>query len=550
MNNHITIYLDNIKVNHTDWQGGDFEVTKSFDKKLDYTTDIEFFGDAYLYLKEKLVDNRITATNMLVPTPTGTQITPVKTINTVLVKVYDNCCGTANLIFDGQVENLSFDDIRCSIKATLIENGIYKKIQNYYLNKSRVFDNKILEKVGYCTEPTPSFIHSAIILITFFVKIIVTNILILMRITLIFLEALDFLLGAIGIDVDLSPVEFIENVFQDINEFAFDCLKVHPVAYIKDYIQDIADQCGIEKVESEIYFSTSSPYSDTIMLQAEAKEGFRIDKNPNYKGFIPENEPLYGAYEFLDMICKPFNADWRVINKVLYIKHKSHWISGELLNLPSNVKIEEYNSNDNENPAYITVEFTMDSLDTVGNTAKNVWYKKLIDFNRPVANFQKGNKTFNIPFGMHRQVNDGVQDSTTWFWINDSIIAPLISLIFARSPSEVDKLLLLEKGLAVTPKLLIWDKNAKRIKDLNKAYHVKENGKNGELAKFFESENPRAVGFKFFSYNIQTDPLKCEEFAMYADSLGKRLRTSQGYAVINELKVNYTKRTIGFSGVI
>ena len=548
MRNHITIYLDNIKLADTDWTGGEFEITKSFDKKSDYTTDIEFFNTAYQYIKDKLINNRITSINQPVPTPNGVVVMPVKTINTVIVKVYDNCCGDNKLIFNGKVENISYDAIRCSIKATLIENTIYTKLENYYFNKSRYFDTKNLPKVGYCAEPTPKFIHDFIVIITFIVKILVGAVLLSMRVILIFLEVLDFLLGAIGIDVDISPVEFIENIFKAFNEFAFDCLKVHPSPYVREIVNDFIVESGISRFVSEVYNAPASPYYNSLFFQAEVKEGYLRESNENKLGLIPENEPVFSAIEILDMICKPFNSEWRVIGNILYIKHKNEWLNSELLEIPNDLKTEEYNTKDDINPAYAQVEFTIDGIEQNGNTAKNVWYKKILEFNSPPANFQKGKKSFNIPLGMHRQVNDGVDRSVTWFWIEDSIISPAISLIFARSPSEVDKLLSLSNGTCLTPKLLIWNETTQRIENLNKPYHLKENGVNGELAKYFETENPRINGYNFFQYTITTEPLKCADFNKYAESLGKRLKTRQGFAIISELRVNYTKRTITFSG--
>lgn len=555
MKNHITIYLDNIKLADTDWAGGEFEITKSFDKKADYTTDIEFFGNAYQYIKDKLIDNRITSINQPVPTPNGVVVMPVKAINTVIVKVYDNCCGDNKLIFNGKVENISYDAIRCSIKATLIENTIYTKLENYYFNKSRYFDTKNLPKVGYCAEPTPKFIHDFIVIVAFFAKVIlfivVSGLFPILLVIELLDEVLEFLgFGGIDFDssADFSVIDILSDLFKSINEFSFDCLKVHPAPYVREIVNDFIIECGIDSFVSEVYNAPASPYYNTLFFQAEVKEGYLKESNENKLGLIPENEPVYSAIEILDMICKPFNSEWRVIGNILYIKHKNEWLNSELLDVPDNLKTEEYNTKDDINPAYAQVEFTTDGTDNSGNTAKNVWYKKILEFNSPPANFQKGKKSFSIPLGMHRQVNDGVDRSVTWFWIEDSIISPAISLIFARSPSEVDKLLSLSNGTCLTPKLLIWNETTQRIENLNKPYHLKENGINGELAKYFETENPRINGYKFFQYTITTEPLKCVDFNKYADSLGKRLKTRQGFAIISELRVNYTKRTITFSG--
>lgn len=551
MTNHLTMYVDNLLLQDDEWQSGEIEITKTFDRRAGYSTDVEFFGRAYAYIKDKLVDNRVSTLNQTVPTPVGSVSFEVKTIVPVIVKIFDNCCGSRKLIFEGKVENITYDALRCTIKATLIEISPYLRVENYYINKSRFFDTKNLPKVGYCVEPTPNFIHDIIIVLTFIVKILVGAVLLSMRVILIVLEVIDFLLGALGIDVDISPVEFIERIFKEFNEFAFDCLKVHPAPYVRDILQDIAEQCGIVSVESDFFHNPASPYYNTVFFQAEVKEGYLREGNENRLGFIQENEPVYGASEFLDMLCSVFNANWLIIDKVLYIKHKSEWNNSEIIEFPSDVRTHEYTSREDINPAYAEVQFTLDGTDQRGNLSKNVWYKNILEFNNPPSNLQKGKKSYNIPFGMHRQVNDNIDRSVTWYWINDSVLSPLINVVFARDPSEVDGLLSLSNGTCMQPKLLVWDATRQRIADFNKAYRLREaDGSDGALAKFFMSENPRTTGYKFFQYNIATEPLNCAEFERYTQSLGKRLSTVKGLAFINELRINYTRRTITFSGQI
>jgi hypothetical protein len=560
--NHISIYLDGIRVADNDWVGTNIEVNQTFDNKSDYTTDVEFYGAAYQLIKKKLIDNRVTFVNMDEPTPDGVKNIPVQTITIMNVKIFDNCCGSNVLIFDGRLDNLSFSPKFCKVKATLIQNTIYTEISKYYLNKSGAFNSKKLNYVGYCAEPTPNFIHDFIVVIGFFAKWVMILAIGALFPTFLILEiilkALKFFLGVIGIHLnfDLNLFDVVKNLFRAVNEFVFDCLKMHPSAYVRDFVQDIVDNCGVTGGwVSPIFNDAGSPYYNTVWFQAEVSEGIIKDDNSNFLGFISANSPVYAANDFLDMICKAFDAEWRVIGDTLIIKHKTQWLNSEILPIFPSTKTEDYNTNDNENPAYGDIQFTIDGMDQKGNTARNVWYRKILEWNSPPAFFKKGNKTFSIPFAPHRQVNDGVDRSVTWYWINDSILSPVIDLIFARDPSEVDKLLSLSNGIALTPKLLIWDENTERISELNKYYHVKDidsdgNEIEGELARYFDFENPRANGFKFFQFTIQSDPLTCKDFTYYSKGLGKRIRTAQGLAVINNVKINYSTREITYSGVV
>lgn len=513
--------------------------------------------------------------------------------NGVPVKIYDDCTeevtGSAHLLLDGLFRGAeaSWCQGDCFIKVTAIEETVSTRAEDC-LKSTLIADNRngfksqVHPRMVYCDQLRPGWLHHTIlalgsiaVLILYVLTPVVLVITVIIDIINVIIDAVNVLPG-----VDIAPIDFDGNASTDfLQEYAqfrqrlidaiIGCGAKHPSPLVRSYLNNVCSICGLT-LQSSIFTDPASDYYNTVLLNAPTTEGTR----DNGVTYIDDNEPYETGDTFLQKLAITFNARRRIIGSTLYFERKDHLPNGTWID-PQVLKAEGrlvghvcYKWNTDPIPAFATVGFTEDALDTVGNEARG-YYKDIVEWNNPYLPVQTGERKIQFPFGMLRCRRDGGSDIlegyTVVFWMADPI-------------NQHSNALLLERGLTALPKLIVWDGNidfglARRFdvpgyfkpfnENYNFPFHVNEfnvapntgypqNAPNmGIYGRFHAIENPkvhntRGVDFDFtFEYNAN-DLLTMNPFSTVPVDPADNGTTIDGE--ITSITINVTERTILVAG--
>lgn len=139
------------------------------------------------------------------------------------------------------------------------------------------------------------------------------------------------------------------------------CGREHPAPFIRDYIQNVCDKCGVvvDAISAPVFFATHlsmttssgwidseiNPHYNATWLEPKIKKGVRRFKdlwasmtyqNPDNTTFFQvENAPIYALSDFLDKLKPIYNSEWRIrkINGqyVLMFLRSDWWLQGKYI---------------------------------------------------------------------------------------------------------------------------------------------------------------------------------------------------------------------------
>lgn len=382
------------------------------------------------------------------------------------VQIYeDNCCDTPILLFEGIVRGDGIDWCygECSVRVSLIEQTD-EVLKVNCLQSTIVSDNwngfqqANHPRVKYCVELRPDVVAYCILVLGSVVNIIWLLLYPIAFVLLLIIETVNFVIETFGlgggIDFDGNQQTNFLQEFQAfinvLNERLVSCGRVHPSPFVRSYIQNVCDKCGLG-FSSTIYNSSTSEYYNAMYFNAPVEKG-TYDDDIKY---IVDNQPIDTLDSFLTKLKTVHNADFDVIDGILYFERKDFFYSGEIyvsyLSLDGVQRIKEklcFNFRDEERPAYGSFEYSKDAMDVCGNEAIFRFNNK-VEWNLPYSPLQSGHKDVFLPFSTPRFRDDGID--------NDILNAFQSQPLFGETIQAHQGVLILANHLSFTPKLLIWD---------------------------------------------------------------------------------------------
>lgn len=521
----------------------DFSVTRK--RKEDgggaistFSAELTFYDDGYDILKASLID-------------------PVNGFNEVVyVKVYDDCCGGA--AFHGQIMGDAIDWCYpdCAIRANIVQiDEELSCIQNTLITVGN-FGRKQHYPMRYCVEMRPQFIQILVNLFALIAEAIVT---VVFGITLIFS----------WLDKDLK------NKFQDsyykITDTLIPCRNKHPSAYVKDYIINVCNHCGLT-FESSIF--DTSVYQDLMLINAFPKKGRGISDPDN--SLIYENEPIETLETlFIDYLMPMFNADYRIYNGKLIFERKdyflnlSQWMDTEQLMNEGSIVDNKicYSWIDKERYSFGEYEWQTDAIDFVSSEGLERW-NDIVEWNPPAypagqqySPAQRKSKQVFLAGALTRSPGDGLQNV-----FSSPVYLQNADVLFMNQHNCFKyKFVITSRQLASTGRINPYYSNTFTGQPIpgvgefdryNYPLWFKEgiNGvygyQNNLYSMFHYIDNPRWPTATKFNFEF-TMQFECDDLVTFGFEKYVRLYVANQWrnGIVEEININYINRTIRVKGI-
>lgn len=363
-------------------------------------------GEGYGYIKKWLVDDPSASFNVL----------EVR-LQHVGLGYYNNWELSSEGIewCEGEICNFSVTLKQTDPSLQCIRNTVIADDwQGWFPKSGKPLNGKQHPRFSYCNEMRPNgmlvvlwwMVSQINVILIPFLQILATIFAILNLIQ----QAVNFirnLLGKDPVDWGIPTGSEIKEVYAQFYIESAGCGREHPAPYIRDYIRNVCDKCGviIEPKNIEIFFreyidiETSADrsagrafqnrynphYRATYLAPVSQKGVRRFDRLNIFSGPVKdtttfwqyENQPLLTLDMFLDELKGVYNASWRIENNKLYFKRKDYWLNDdEIFDFSSGAPDNEllihglcYEWNENKLPTYIDGLYSLDAADTPGNAA-------------------------------------------------------------------------------------------------------------------------------------------------------------------------------------
>lgn len=569
-----------VKINGTPIQGRiegleDFTLNYSRDSETgrtqkSYTNQLKFYDDAFNIIYPLMVAN-----------PNGLN-------QSANVEVWDDCCNAPvyrDLIIRGDMVDFCTGD--CFVTARLTRQDPDELIYQC-LNKNEISSNKNgyfnhqpnnqpkFPLVVYCNELRPNWLMAVMLSIVFFnlyvgitfigflipvIAVIIINLFLICSA----LRGIENILNSLvpGNPVNITP-PFCDQTIQDplfiiqeaksfvdrIIENFIGCGRKHPTPLYRQYVENACQICGINQFNSSILNDPNSEYYNALYFNAPADAGSR-----SAVGYISENRPTATMSSWLDTIAKDFNARWWISQNQLYFERKDYFLNQPVIydadiNQETGDILEGVCFTYNEGKLFssIKVEATMDALDDVGNEDRNR-YTVYFDYGSN-PNWEGSNKK-QLSYSPSRYRNDGIEADILTFYST----LPLANFLFLGNFAQYSRALLMAKGTASNPKMLIWDGQSYTdayVKIYNGVQNMPamvNSGQSDLYDKFHRIDDPNINPFRFWNAEL-TVRANCQLVQQLDVNRTVRLRTPYGAIVnarINQINANLGERTIQFT---
>lgn len=566
----IRLYLNGVLLPADQYEGiGDITVTitrKDSDGKRNVkraTGEIRFYGAAYDTLKAALI------------TPLDGKLQFVKA---VLVEV---CEGDEVVLVDGAVKGSEIDwcEDECHITASIVEHTEDSKAVDC-IKSTLVYDDHAgflsadHPRVVYCDEIRPEWLHHVILISSTILLLLFDILLPVVLVVYVIVTVINAIIDAINfLGANIDPIDFDGDPNTDLiqewtnlkNNLALTvigCGRKHPSPLLREYIKNVCAKCGLQFVSS-ILNDAASDYFNTVYVNTPVKKGTR----DNSLKYIWENRPVETLDTLLDDVKQVHNADWMVKNGQLLYEREDKLRGNGTWVVPADIKAQGraeegvcYEWDSDEPRAFASLSYTEDPMDEPGNEAKG-FYSDIVEWNSPFSEMQRGEEQIILPFGMLRFRRDGIEtdvlDAYRWYWNYTSAI------------DQHGNALLLSRGVAAYPKLLIWDgydinfatvrQYAGKALPHNWPYQLNEDGVAANTGyepdepdmalygRFHSIRNPRVTEGRGWKWRFQWTYLFSELQSMDLDAL---IPLSAGDGTIDEVTINPKDRTILATGTV
>lgn len=320
------------------------------------------------------------------------------------------------------VNGRNISDCGCTVELALqtsTENKIaYERIAREIISQggywSWMASNGGIAKVPYCYEPN-------------FVTYILLSLYILFR------PLINFIQIVLSLFTDLS--------FDEFGNYVLGCTKYHYTGQIQKTVKYRADLAGIGWVSSIL----QTKFPNLHLLDAYGYEGrSKYKSQPTYDTNYIVN---YTVPQLLDLLRVPFNADYRIIDGVLYFERKD-WFANNAAKLVVD-EIEDYCVEIDPDMMWNSIRFDW-ANDPMDETAQQVQgrYSGRVDLNPSEWKTLKESRQVSPRFAPSRFVSDGYGDQIVRKFRESPFVGQAIKhdLVLARGQTYELRLLDLQAG--------------------------------------------------------------------------------------------------------
>lgn len=502
-----------------------------------FSSELTFYDDGYAFIKQTLIDN-----------PSGF-------FNVVLVKVWDACCN--KLVFQGVIRGDSIDwcEGDCYVRANIIEQDeVTSCIQNKLIwDNTNGFMNRDFPPIQYCLQNRPLFLQVVLDYVSGII-VQICNILFALPIAITSIFA-------------PSWSNSLKDLLDQIRGALLPCGSYHPSPYLRDYIQNVCDICGLT-FQSSILNDPSSVYYNTVLFSAQVKKG-RLPSETNFK-LIDANKPLETLTSLFQAYLNPvFNGKFKIRNNVLTFERKDYfntgnqWIDVEQLQNEGRLVDGKvcYNWIDKQRWAFARFEYQGDAMEYIGNEYLP-YYNDIVEWNPAGNASQTGEHVVSLPLSPARFVGDAETNNTD---LTYSASFPG-RLLMAQHTSFTYKFLIIQTNYVLNPFRPQFATVINNFPDssiggaipgtsaderFNYPYWFKENRRGNLYSNFHYIDDPRLVQNTNFDFKFSFQ-FTCQEFADF--EFGKNVRLIRGgqekFGQIKEIQVDFNNRTIQVTGVV
>lgn len=537
-----------------------------------FTSELTFYDDGYQILKTALIDD------------------PFGFSKSVAIKIFDDCCREA--VFEGVIKGDAIDwcEPKCFISANVIEDEA--KIN--CIKSTLIWDNHngFLSRshpiIRYCIEIRPEFLQYGLILQATLWQLLINLLFFTLLPIIWFLLGFVYLLcsfvnlfGAdLNCDTDFTnPAKLTNDILSLIKELSnslASCGRFHPSPFVREYIKNACDKCGLQ-FQSSILNDASSPYYNTVLFAAQTKKGRKF--NSTDYTIIDENKPIETVETLMQNYLKPmFNAEFQIVNNVLVFERKdffqstSTWIDVEQLLNDGKINNNEicFNWIDKERWAFGDYQYSKDFIEYVGNEAI-LRFNDIVEWNIPYNPGQKGSREILLQVAPSRHRKDGIDLTVFDFFQN--LLGGIVNLIWNNVFSDYDQTLLTNHHMAGYYKFMIYDTNsgtAGLVKHnysnsfcggypngtlpdqrFNYPFWFDANFKNNLYSLFHYIDDPRLPGTTQFDFKF-TFEFDCQTYKDF--NFAKTIRLIKNGQIVNgvvkELNIDFSKRVIQVAGIV
>lgn len=502
-----------------------------------YTSELTFYDDGYQYIKQFLIDS-----------PNGF-------LETIAVKIYDACCN--KVVFLGYIRGDSLDwcESQCYVTCNIINrDDITSCIQNKLIwDDTAGFLSKQYPKIRYCLQNRPIFLQVLIDIVASLLLLIAGII-------------LTIIAGLLFITFNPGAAQDILDFRNKIRAALLPCGLFHPSPYIRDYINNVCNICGLT-FQSSILNDSNSAYYNTVLFSAQVRKG-RLPNDPDGK-LILDNKPLETLVSLFDNYLNlVFNAKYKIRNNILYFERKDYfntgnqWIDTEqLLNEGRLIDGKVcYTWQDRTRYSFARFEYQGDAMEYIGNEYLP-YYNDIVEWNPNGNPAQKGEYVVSLPLSPARFVGDAETNEIDLTYAGQGVPGLGISydgvLLMAQHNCFTYKFLIIDpatsKVVNYFPDWVIGGDipGTKHDERFNYPYWFVE-GRDGNLySNFHYIDDPRSSQNTNFDFKF-TFQFTCQEFADF--EFGKNVRLIRGgqqkFGQIKEIQVDFNNRTIQVTGVV
>lgn len=476
------IELDGIQISsndHSDLSDGEISLRRSTggsSAQTSFSSNINFYGKAFKYLRDKLITS-----------PTARQ-TKVK------IAVFDTCCEPELKIYEGiiNVNTIDFCDVTdgiaefCTIKTDSTEDSEYVRnfecIRSKLINKNiqwtngEYFWNRKHPHIRYCENIRPKSLGYLIVIFGFTIMFLYIALIPFITILITLYAIVGTIWGVIAFFFGLGDFEDIDDAASNSLDALNDVFAVltdyfpklitgcgygHTSPFVRDYIYNVCQQCGITNFESSILNNINNEYFLLTYFHAPNDEGFHDWDNQGLKNkYFSVNSPNITGGDLLDKMSEIFNAQWWVEGSTLKFEPNGApfkvWL--DLTNKEDIIINRCYTYSDEPFPLGIDFKYQTDGVEGNGDEALYL-FNDVVPFDNPIVSAQKGLESKDFLFSACRCRGDGIDDGDVLDIFGDVLNTIFYLIGAAPLPNSYDNNLILANGKTNSPKLLILEPN-------------------------------------------------------------------------------------------
>jgi len=519
---------------------------------------LEFAGKAQTYLQTLFFDD------------------PKNSIgNRVEVNLYMECCDFADPIAF-YMDHSSVELCDCSISGNLIKAEDDSQCRAILRDKIFWKDNGFLDAVPfydvpYCEE------GSALTSIQIILYCIISPILLILEaietIINIQLKAIDFLVFWKDLDweIDIPSMDNYVDMVQG-------CGRKHPSPLVADVLTYNVERCGLE-FDSNLL--QTGFYKNVLLVQAQNEEGCESCK------YIENNLLNKTTIQLMNDLRPVWNADYRIIDGVLYFDWKKRIKEILKRNILCDVESEYLKGNSDDPPcydfdpnlpAYMGLSYTTDPIDMAGNKRIDTYrldgeepgnYSEIVEWNDPPNEYQKGEQTVIIPFSPPAFTDDGQENCRDNLFRKENTFGMAVDahqLVLTNGMSGYPKLIMLWQA---NNDFDVWKEKTGEenscsppcggggggqlkydVFEYNRFLWVNENTYEGLYNTYYKIDDPRGGERELINLLPFTFAFDCDQLKMAMEyGVNLAVKTRYGYGTPTGISMNFDNNTMTVKGV-